>query len=174
MPCQLVSYSQFSFKSHFLLHSPQHSLYKPGRHLHLVVVTDKASRGEVAALVARILTRCFLHWCLLVLGASCCLCLVVLPGAWWSKVMSGGWVEVPYWGQAGDGGVKELCLTFISPSSTSNRLFRSHWENKDEKIFCFALAVTHTDMPTYAKIYQIHQISLINDFKKCARWTGSW
>ena len=29
----------------------------PGRHLHLVVVTDKSSRGEVSALLARILTR---------------------------------------------------------------------------------------------------------------------
>ena len=107
----------FSFPSpvgpDFLPHS--------GRHLHLVVVTDKTSRGEVAALVAKILTRCF--WCCL-----WCWSKVI----WWqrcrSTVRSGGWEEVLYWGQAGDGGARELCLTFTSLLSTSNRLFRSYWD----------------------------------------------
>ena len=76
-----------------------------GSHLHLVIVSDKSSRGEVADLIARILTR----W-----------------KSWqrsWPRV-SGGWQWEPSWDQGGGGGEEGRCLSFDFHLSTLSRLLR--------------------------------------------------
>ena len=76
-----------------------------GSRLHLVIVSDKSSRGEVADLIARILTR-WKSWQRL-----------------WSRV-SGGWQWEPSWGQGGGGGEGGRCLSFDFHLSTLSRLLR--------------------------------------------------
>ena len=57
----LLSILTFHVSLHYwpLLRVPEHIMKFPfsGSHLHLVIVSDKSSRGEVADLIARILTR---------------------------------------------------------------------------------------------------------------------
>ena len=76
-----------------------------GSHLHLVIVSDKSSRGEVADLIARILTR-WKSWQRL-----------------WPRV-SGGWQWELSWDQDGGGGEGGRCLSFDFHLSTLSRLLR--------------------------------------------------
>ena len=76
-----------------------------GSHLHLVIVSDKSSRGEVADLIARILTR-WKSW----------------QGLW--PRVSGGWQWELSWDQGGGGGEGGRCLSFDFHLSTLSRLLR--------------------------------------------------
>ena len=98
---------EFSFNSHFLLHSPQNSFTRS---------TPSPGGGDWQDQQRG-------SWCSycqntnkVLLGAAFYSDIgqkyLVVLGEWW--LWSGGSAEVRYWGQAGDGGVRELCLTYMS------------------------------------------------------------
>ena len=141
-------------------------IHLPGRHLHLVVVTDKTSRGEVGALIAKILTRCFLVLLFMV---------ILVKSTWWCLV-NGDYdqvgrqrcdTEARLEMEASESFASHTCLSSRHPTDYSGLIEIT----TDETLFRFAKHC-HTDWSKLAQVYQILHISLWS--YNCTRWTGSW